>query len=175
MVFFSCFLGVSADCRFDQNVAGGIRSLALPARFSIHRVGDNSLNLGGGGPLAGARSYGDAERQRAGGLRGGGHGRQAFATFRSSVGARFSVIGAKRNGRHARGYTRNGNRGKMPHLLFGGGERCPRPTSALEKGHALGSCGGRGIFFTVSIIAGAGFGSLDRRRAQLSPCSQNFS
>jgi len=77
VVLFSCVFGVLADClslcsKRDGRVrvAGAPRYVSIQRRsyVSIQRVGDNSLHLGG--PLAYARSYGEAERQRAGGLRG---------------------------------------------------------------------------------------------------------
>jgi len=56
----------------SDRVAGAPRYVPIQRRsyFSFQRVGDNSLHFGSGGPLAGAHSYGMAERQRAGGLRG---------------------------------------------------------------------------------------------------------
>ena len=77
MVCFSCFLGVGrlsfrSKRGESDRVAGAARYVSFQRRsyFAIQRVGDNSLHLGGVGPLAGARSYGMAERQRAGCLRG---------------------------------------------------------------------------------------------------------
>jgi len=63
------FLGVGR-LSLRSKRGGPDRVAGAPRYVSIQRVGDNSLHLGGVGPLAGARSYGEAERQRAGGLRG---------------------------------------------------------------------------------------------------------